>query len=94
MEPAAKAVRIEIRVVGRWNARALLDRLAPYRSFLIEHGPERWSVHAQAPGCHGESLESALATIEACLDEHAAAEASIRIDGKPHRLAVPAGARS
>jgi hypothetical protein len=85
---------IEIRVGGRWNACALLERLAPYRSFLIEHGADRWVVHAQAPGCHGESMESAIAAIEECLDEHAVGDASIRIDGKPYRPAVAAGSRS
>jgi hypothetical protein len=84
------AARIEIDVAGRWNARALLLRLAPYRSFLVEQGPERWVVHAQVPGCHGESLTSALAAIESCLDEHGGAEASIRIDGDPSRPAATA----
>ncbi len=90
----AKAVRIEIRVVGRWTACALLECLAPYRSFLIQHEAERWVVHAQTPGCHGESLESAIAAIEECLDEHTVAEASIRIDGKPYRPAATTRGRS
>lgn len=89
-----KPLRIEIRVVGRWNARALLERLAPYRPFLIQHGTERWVVHAQAPGCHGESVEVALAAIEAFLDERGVGEMSIRIDGKPYRRAVAAGSLS
>ena len=87
-------MQIEIRVVGRWTACALLERLAPYRSFLIQHDAERWVVHARTPGCHGESMESAIAAIEECLDEHAVEEASIRIDGKPYRPAVTAGSRS
>lgn len=88
-----KRVQIEVRIVGRWNACALLERLGPYRSFLIQHGPERWVVHAQAPGCHGESTQDALAAIEECLDERGV-EASIRIDGKPYRQALTAGSRS
>lgn len=91
---AAKATRIEIVVVGRWDACALLESLAPYRSFLIERGAERWVVYAQAPGCHGESTESAVAAIEACLDEHGIAKASIWIDGKRYRSAATAGSRS
>jgi len=87
-------VQIEIRVVGRWTACALLECLAPYRSFLIQHDAERWVVHARTPGCHGESMESALAAIEECLDEHAVGQASIRIDGKPYRAAVTVGSRS
>ena len=91
---AAQAVRIEVRVVGRWNACALLDRLAPYESFLIQHGAERWVVHAQTPGRHGESAECAIAAIEECLGEHGVGEAPIRIDGKPYRPAVSSGSRS
>lgn len=91
---AAKTVRIEVRVVGRWNACALQDRLAPYRSFLIQHGAERWVVHAQAPGCDGESLEAAIVAIQTCLDERGVEETSIRIDGKPYRPAVNAGSLS
>ena len=82
------ATRIEIGVVGRWNARVLLEALAPYRSFLIQRGPERWVVHAQSPGCHGEDTESALAAIETCLQERGIAEPWIRIDGKPYRPAA------
>ena len=87
-------MQIEIRVVGRWTACALLECLAPYRSFLIQHDAGRWVVHARTPGCHGESMESALAAIEECLDEHEVGEASIRIDGKPYRPAVATGSRS
>lgn len=90
---AATAARIEIRVVGRWTACALLECLAPYRSFLIQQDPGRWIVHAQTPGCHGESIESAIAAIEQCLDEHGVGEASIRIDGTPYRPASTTGGR-
>lgn len=91
---AAKAVQIEIRVAGRWTACALLERLAPYRSFLIQHSAELWVVHAQAPGCHGEGVESAIAAIEQCLDGHAVENASIRIDGALYRPLATAGSRS
>jgi hypothetical protein len=91
---AAKAERIEIRVVGRWNARALLECLAPYRPFLIQHGAERWAVHAQTPGCHGESVECAIAASMECLHEHGVGGASIRVDGKPYRSAASSGSRS
>ena len=84
----AKTARIEIGVVGRWNARALLASLAPYRPFLIQRGPERWVVHAQTPGCHGESTDSAIAAIEKCLGERGIVETFIRIDGKPYRPAA------
>jgi hypothetical protein len=87
-------VRIEIRVVGRWTACALLECLAPYRSFLIQYDAERWVVHAETPGCHGERLESAIAAVEECLDEHGVGEAAIRIDGKPYRSAATTGSRS
>ncbi len=87
-------MQIEIRVVGRWTACALLECLAPYRSFLVQRDAERWVVHAQTPGCHGEGSESALAAIEECLDEHGVGEAWIRIDGKPYRPVATAGSRS
>ncbi len=89
----SEAVPIEIRVVGRWNACALLDCLAPYRSFLIQQGAERWVVRAQAPGCHGEDLDSAIAAIDDCLDEHGIEIASMRIDGKPYRSAATSARR-
>ena len=90
----AESVRIEVRVVGRWTARALLESLAPYRSYLIQHDAEWWVVHAQTPGCHGESLESAILAIEDCLEERGHSEATIRIDGKPYRMVEAAGTRS
>jgi hypothetical protein len=89
-----KTTRIEIGVTGRWNACALLERLAPYRSFLIEHGPERWVVHAQTPGCHGESVEAALAEVEECLDERGVEQRSIRVDGMPYPALATAGRRT
>jgi hypothetical protein len=85
--------RIEVGVAGRWDACALLERLAPYRAFLIQLGPDRWVVRAQAPGCRGEDAESALATIEECLDERGIEDASIRIDGKPDRAPATTGGR-
>ena len=91
---AAQAARIEIRVVGRWTACALLECLAPYRSFLIQHDAQRWDVHAETPGCHGESMQSAIAAIEECLEEHGVREAAIRIDGKPYRSPATTGGRS
>ena len=88
MEPTQVVVPIEIGLVGRWNARALLECLSPYRSFLIQQGPEQWVVHAQVPGCHGEDMEAAIAAIEECLDEREVKEVSIRVEGR----AYPAGA--
>lgn len=91
---SVKTTRIEIRVIGRWNACALLTRLAPYRSFLIQQGPDRWVVHAETPGCRGQDVEAAMAEVEACLDERGIEETSIRIDGKPCRARATAGSRS
>lgn len=31
-------VEVEVEVVGRWNALALFERLAPYHSLLHERG--------------------------------------------------------
>ena len=82
---AGAANRIEIGVVGRWNACALLASLSAYRPFMIQRGPERWIVHAQTPGCHGEDTTSAIAAIEDCLDERGIAATSIRVDGERYR---------
>jgi hypothetical protein len=79
---------IEIDVHGRWDAVALLQRLNPYRPHLIQFAPERWRVHLEAPGCHGERLPSALATIEESLAARQVEDATVRVDGRPYR---PAG---
>jgi hypothetical protein len=91
---AAGAAQIEIGVVGRWHACALLHCLAEYRSFLVQHGPDQWVVHAQTPGCHGESTEAAVAAIEEGLAERGIAEISIRVDPSPQRSHATAGSRS
>jgi hypothetical protein len=79
---------VEIEVSGRWDALALSQRLIPYRSFLVQYEPERWVVHAQAPGFHGEGLESALSTIQELLVERRVEGASVRVDGRPYLSAV------
>jgi hypothetical protein len=76
---------IEIGVRGRWDAVALMQRLNPYHPYLIEFAPERWLVHAEAPGCHGEPLPSALATIDESLAARHLEDAVVRIDGRPYR---------
>jgi hypothetical protein len=81
----AQAARIEIGVVGRWNACALLASLSPSRPFMIQRGPERWVVHAQTPGCRGEGTSSAITAIEDCLDARGVEATSIRVDGEPYR---------
>lgn len=75
----AAAVEIELR--GRWDALALSQLLVPFRSFLVQYGPERWVVHARAPGYHGERLDDALAAIEAWRAERGI-EAAVRVDGR------------
>ena len=57
-------IEIEIEVKGRWDALALSELLIPFHSFLVQHGHERWVIHARAPGCRGESLSEALASID------------------------------
>jgi hypothetical protein len=95
VEPTQVVVPVEIGVVGRWEACALLDRLASYRSFIFQHGEERWVVHPQMPGGHGEIAESALVVLEECHDERGVEETSIRVDGKPYRRpATTAGSLS
>jgi hypothetical protein len=73
---------VEIDVDGRWDALALSELLVPFHSFLVQHTPVRWVVHARAPGCHGEPLAEALRAIEAWQAERRM-EASVRIAGRP-----------
>lgn len=73
---------IEIDVQGRWDALALLRRLGPYHSYLIQFAPERWQVRAETPGCHGEELPSALAAIEESLAARHVDDAAVRIDDR------------
>ena len=81
---AGADVAIEIEVRGRWDALALSEQLIPFHSFLVQLGPERWVVHARAPGCHGEPLEAALAVIGEWRDE-LPTEAAVRVDGDVQR---------
>ena len=59
-----RSTPIEIEVHGSWDARSLADVLAPFYAFMVQRNHERWMVHARAPGCHGETLEEALAAVE------------------------------
>jgi hypothetical protein len=45
-------------------------------------------VHARAPGCHGESLDDALRTIEGWLVEHGLGGSSCRVSGRPYTLGI------
>ena len=81
---ASGDVAIEIEVRGRWDALALSEQLIPFHSFLVQHGPERWVVHALSPGSHGEPLDVALAVIGEWRDERAT-EAAVRVDGQLQR---------
>lgn len=78
---ASGDVAVEIEVRGRWDALALSEELIPFHSFLVQHGPERWVVHARSPGRHGEPLDAALAAIGGWRDERAT-EAAVRVDGR------------
>ena len=74
---------IEIEVESRWDAVALMRRLDPYHSYLIQLAPKHWVVHAGCPGYHGESMPNALAVIEQHLDVRQV-EGAVRVDGRPH----------
>jgi hypothetical protein len=80
-----------VEVHGRWDALALSQRLVPYHSYLVERGREHWRVHAEAPGCHGERLTSALSAIEECLRERRVEDAAGRVDGRPYQPLARAG---
>jgi hypothetical protein len=55
---------VEIRLGRRTDALALMVDLIPFHSFLVQHDREHWVVHARVPGCHGETLDDLLSTIE------------------------------
>ena len=82
--PLSWVVAVEIEVRGRWDALALSEQLIPFHSFLVQHGPEQWVVHARTPGCHGEALDVAIAVIDEWRDERAT-EAAVRVDGRLRR---------
>jgi hypothetical protein len=79
---------IEVEVHGRWDALALAEALIPYHSFLVHHEGQRWIVHARVPGCHDESLEDALRTLEDWRTEHGSSGNSCWVGGEPYRLGV------
>ena len=86
-QPSGQAgadIAVEVDVLGRWDALALSEALVPFHSFLVQHNADRWIVHAQAPGCHGEPLEDALAAIDRWRDRRAM-EADVRVDGQHER---------
>lgn len=84
MSITVAVVKVEIDLRGRWDALALSQRLVPYHPFLVQYEPERWVVHAQAPGCRGERLANALSVIEEWLVERRIEGASVRVDGRPY----------
>lgn len=79
---------IEIDVQDRWDAIALMRRLDPYHSYLIQLAPGHWLVRAEAPGYHGEPLPAALAAIEESLDARHVTGAAVRIEGQPQPRAA------
>jgi hypothetical protein len=85
---------IEIDVEGRWDAIALMRRLDPYHSYLVQYAPEHWLVHAECPGSHGEPLPSALAAIDESLAARQLAGAAVRVGGRPYHPGARARTRS
>ncbi len=77
---------IEVAVEGRWDALALSELLFPFHSFLVQHDQERWVVHAHAPGGRGESLTSALETIDNWRAEQHPRAASCRVAEHPYQF--------
>jgi hypothetical protein len=55
---------VEIRLEGRYEALALMTALIPFHSFVVQPDRAHWVVHARVPGCHDETLDELLATIE------------------------------
>jgi hypothetical protein len=85
-ERESRVTSIEIEVQGRWDALALSEALISYHSFLVQFDRQRWVVHARVPGCHGQPLDGALASIEEWLAGRSLEEVSCRIDGQPYEL--------
>ena len=85
-----QSASIEVEVHGRWDALALSEALMPFHSFLVHHEGQRWMVHARVPGCHDESLEDALRTLEDWMAEHGSSNACW-IGGELYELGVREG---
>jgi hypothetical protein len=83
------SVSIDVEVHGRWEALALSEALRPYHSFLVHHEGQRWLVHARVPGCHDESLDDALRTLEEWRSEHGSSGTPCWIGGERHELRMP-----
>ena len=77
---------IEVDVRGRWDALALSELLIPFHSYLVQHDREHWIVHAQAPGCRGETLSEALAAIDDWRSGRDLQAVSCRVAGRPYHL--------
>lgn len=82
---AALTAAVEVDVHGRWDALALYELLAPFNSFLVQHGTDRWVVHATAPGCRGELLAEALHAIDEWCAERRI-DTSVRVDSSNARI--------
>jgi len=82
------SVSIAVEVDGRWDALALSQALSSYHSFLVHHEGQRWIVHARVPGCHDESLEDALRTVENWRLEHGSSDTPCWIGEEPYELGV------
>jgi len=55
---------VEIGLDGRSGALDLMAALIPFHSFIVQHDREHWVVHARVPGCHGETLDDLVTTID------------------------------
>jgi hypothetical protein len=82
---------IEVEVQGRANAVRLLERLCFCRAYLVQHGRERWVVHAQIPDPQVKTLEDTLAAIEELSRGGHLDATSIRIDGLAYGRALTEG---
>jgi len=85
-DPREQMSTIEVEVQGRWDALALSEMLIPFHSFLVQLDPERWVVHARAPGGHGEPLLDALDAIDEWRAEQHPQAASCLVDGRLYEL--------
>ena len=83
-----QSASIAVEVHGRWDALALADALIPYHSFLVHHEGQRWIVHARVPGCHDESLEDALRTLEDWRTERGSSGTFCWVGGELYELGL------
>jgi hypothetical protein len=77
---------VEVGFAGRWAALDLMITLLPFHSFMVQRDREHWVVHARVPGCHGETLDDLVTTIERSGSDVGLTEFTCSVDGRVVKL--------